>query len=78
MQKKAASYRSIERLRKGLTEDEIKGCYACHTTGYGKPGGFTSPEETPHLKKMQVVRERHRGVHLRFRSGDRCIIGSSY
>lgn len=48
--KKAASYRSIERLRKGLTEDEIKGCYACHTTGYGKPGGFTSPEETPHLK----------------------------
>ncbi len=48
--KKATSFRSIERVRKGLTEDEIKGCYACHTTGYGKPGGFVSPEKTPHLK----------------------------
>jgi hypothetical protein len=48
--KKATSYRSIERLQKGLTESEIKGCFACHTTGYGKPGGFISVEETPHLK----------------------------
>jgi len=48
--KKATSYRSIERLQKGLTEAEIKGCYACHTTGYGRPGGFISVEKTPHLK----------------------------
>lgn len=48
--KKATSFRSIERVRKGLTEEEIKGCYACHTTGYGKPGGFVSLEKTPHLK----------------------------
>ncbi len=48
--KKATSFRSIERVKKGLTEDEIKGCYYCHTTGYGKPGGFISPEKTPHLK----------------------------
>lgn len=37
-------------MKKGLTEDEIKGCYACHTIGYGKPGGFTSAEKTPELK----------------------------
>lgn len=48
--KKATSFRSIERVRKGLTEEEIKGCYVCHTTGYGKPGGFVSIEKTPHLK----------------------------
>ncbi|RLB95018.1 MAG: cytochrome C [Deltaproteobacteria bacterium] len=48
--KKSTSFRSIERLKKELTEKEIKGCYHCHTTGYGKPGGFISPEKTPHLK----------------------------
>jgi hypothetical protein len=48
--KKATSFRSIERVKKGLTEEEIKGCYYCHTTGYRKPGGFISPEKTPHLK----------------------------
>jgi hypothetical protein len=48
--KKSKSYNSIERVKKGLTEEEIRGCYACHTTGYGKPGGFISIEKTPHLK----------------------------
>ncbi|NWF98605.1 MAG: cytochrome C [Nitrospirae bacterium] len=48
--KKSRSYESIERLKKGLTPEEIKGCYACHTTGYGKPGGFVSMEKTPYLK----------------------------
>jgi hypothetical protein len=48
--KKSTSYHSIERLQKGLTEEELKGCYFCHTTGYGKPGGFISLEKTPHLK----------------------------
>jgi hypothetical protein len=48
--KKSTSFRSIERVKKGLTEEEIKGCYFCHTTGYGKPGGFVSIEKTPHLK----------------------------
>jgi len=48
--RKSRSFASIERVKKGLTEEEIKGCYSCHTTGYGKPGGFISPEETPYLK----------------------------
>lgn len=48
--KKSKSYESIQRVKKGLTEEEIKGCYFCHTTGYGKPGGFVSIEKTPHLR----------------------------
>ncbi|MBA3071806.1 MAG: cytochrome C [Nitrospirae bacterium] len=48
--RKSRSFESIERLKKSLTEEELKGCYSCHTTGYGKPGGFISPEKTPHLK----------------------------
>jgi hypothetical protein len=48
--KKSKSFESIERVKKGLTEEEIKGCYFCHTTGYGKPSGFISPEKTPYLK----------------------------
>jgi len=48
--KKATSFKSIERAKKGLSEKELKTCYSCHTTGYGKPGGFISPEKTPHLK----------------------------
>ncbi|MCD4755474.1 MAG: cytochrome c family protein [Deltaproteobacteria bacterium] len=48
--KKSISFESIQRVKKGLTEEEIKKCYFCHTTGYGKPSGFVSPDETPHLK----------------------------
>ncbi len=48
--KKSKSFESLERVKKGLTVEEIKGCYVCHTTGYGKPGGFVSAEKTPELK----------------------------
>lgn len=48
--KKSTSYQSIERLEKGLSTKDLKKCYGCHTTGYGKPGGFISIKETPELK----------------------------
>ena len=48
--KKAHSFQSIARLKKGLDEAEQKKCYECHTTGYGKEGGFRSEQETPALK----------------------------
>jgi hypothetical protein len=48
--KKSNSFQSIERIKRALTEEEVKHCYVCHTTGYGKPGGFVNPQETPHLK----------------------------
>jgi Cytochrome c554 and c-prime len=48
--KKARSFEAVERMQKGLTEVEINGCYHCHTTGYGRPGGFISLELTPSMK----------------------------
>ncbi|MBA4357827.1 MAG: cytochrome C [Desulfovibrio sp.] len=47
--KKAHSDRSIKVMAKKLTPEELKECYACHTTGYGQPGGFVSFEKTPDL-----------------------------
>jgi len=48
--KKSTSFKSIEKQMRHLTPEEIKNCYPCHTTGYGQPGGFVSPEKTPNLK----------------------------
>ena len=48
--KKNSSFESILRLRRELTDEEVRDCCFCHTTGYGKPGGFISEEATPHLK----------------------------
>ena len=36
---------------KDYTHDES--CVKCHSTGYGKPGGFTTIEETPQLAGVQ-------------------------
>lgn len=47
--KKAHSDRSIKIMASDLTQEELKECFACHTTGYGQPGGFVSFEETPDL-----------------------------
>ena len=50
--KMSNSFKSIARMKKGLTAEELKKCYECHTTGYGKPGGFKSETETPDLKNL--------------------------
>lgn len=34
-------------------KDHDHRCLPCHTTGYGKPGGFRSVESTPHMKNIQ-------------------------
>ena len=47
--KKAKSFESIKKMKKKLTAEEYQACFECHTTGYGKKGGFVSEEETPEL-----------------------------
>ena len=47
--KKAHSQKSVQIMASDLTDAELAACYGCHTTGYGKPGGFVSYEKTPHL-----------------------------
>lgn len=47
--KKAHSSQSVKRMAPKLTPEELRGCFGCHTTGYGKPGGFTSFEKTPEM-----------------------------
>ncbi len=47
--KKSHSSHSVKIMASDLTDEELKGCFTCHTTGYGKPGGFISFEQTPDL-----------------------------
>ena len=47
--KKAHSKQNVEKMLPKLTKNELEECYICHTTGYGKKGGFVSYEKTPHL-----------------------------
>lgn len=48
--KKAHSFLSIKKMEKKLTSQEYTECFQCHTTGYGRPGGFVSESQTPDLK----------------------------
>ncbi len=50
--RKTHSYEHVALMRQGLTEEEYRKCLECHTTGFGKPGGFTSEKETPSLKEV--------------------------
>ncbi len=47
--KKVHSFASVKRMRHTLSEAEMKPCLECHTTGYGKPGGFVSEQQTPKM-----------------------------
>lgn len=47
---KRNSFKSIKNMKKRLTDEEFRGCFKCHTTGYGEPDGFKSEAETPQLK----------------------------
>jgi hypothetical protein len=46
-----------EKKKAGIDPDKDytadKNCLRCHTTGFGKPGGFKSLEETPKLVNVQ-------------------------
>ncbi|SMC27135.1 Cytochrome c554 and c-prime [Desulfacinum hydrothermale DSM 13146] len=50
--KKPHSFQGVEKLQDGLSPQELQDCYACHTTGYGQPGGFTDPVSTPDMKNL--------------------------
>lgn len=48
---KARSWDSVNKMLPKLTPSEARGCYGCHTTGYGQ-GGFESYEKTPELANL--------------------------
>lgn len=47
--KKAHSGKSVKLMSGDLTRQELEECFECHVTGFGKPGGFVSFEETPQM-----------------------------
>ncbi len=68
--KQAKSYESVALMKKGLTESELQGCYKCHTTGYGQPGGFRSLRQTPRLKEAGCE-TCHGPGSLHYQTGDK-------
>ncbi len=41
------------RILEMRSKDHDPNCLPCHTTGFGKPGGFVSVDKTPHMKNVQ-------------------------
>lgn len=50
--KKANSWETLSLMLPKLTDDEVKQCYKCHTTGYGHKGGFVSKQATPEMAQV--------------------------
>lgn len=48
----ARSWSGVAKMLPKLSEAEKRDCYACHTQGYGKPGGFVSLEATPDMANL--------------------------
>ncbi|WP_243310264.1 cytochrome c family protein [Fundidesulfovibrio agrisoli] len=73
--KKAHSFQSIQIMASKLSPAELQECYACHTTGYGQPGGFISVEKTPQLANAgcEVC---HGPGEAHAQSGDKSLIKS--
>ncbi len=46
---KSRSDDNVKLMLGKLTPEEQRECFECHTTGYGRPGGFVSFETTPDL-----------------------------
>lgn len=74
--KKAHSSKSIQIMTSDLSDEEVKECFACHTTGYGKPGGFKSFEETPKLANAGCEVCHGPGSRHAEEGGDRDLIKS--
>lgn len=66
---KAHSWKSLEKMLPKLTDSEKRECYSCHTTGYGKPGGFVSIEKTPDLANLSCE-TCHGPGSLHYETGD--------
>ena len=45
--RKSHSFQSVQIMQKGLTAEELRGCYTCHTTGYGEVSEFEDFDEIP-------------------------------
>jgi len=50
--KKANSWETLSLMLPKLTDEEVRQCYKCHTTGYGQQGGFVSKQATPDMAQV--------------------------